>query len=117
MEAHSRAGMAHGPKLLHWAVAIGFAVLCSGAAQAQVDVWIDPGHGGADVGTVGFGGTLEKNVTLQVSAHLFSRLAQIGYSSLLTRSSDSFPTLEQRARIANGDAPNDGNEQEESQIF
>lgn len=102
---------------LRFAATLLTTALSEAPAVAQVDVWIDPGHGLTDPGNIGFGGTQEKIVTLQVAAHLFARLGQIGYSSLLTRSSDSYPSLDQRARIANGDAPNDGNQQEESQIF
>jgi N-acetylmuramoyl-L-alanine amidase len=105
------------PPCLPAAAALSLAMLVVAPSWAQIDVWIDPGHGGTDPGNTGFGGTLEKNVNLQVAGHLFSRLGAIGYSSDLTHRGDSYPTLPLRASIANGDAPNDGNVQEECQIF
>lgn len=75
------------------------------SAVAQVDVWIDPGHGGDDPGNLGISGDpakYEKNIALQVSNLLHSRLGQLGFSSFLTRTGDIFWTLEERAWIASG---------------
>ncbi len=71
---------------------------------------IDPGHGGKDNGAVathvidGKSITLkEKNVTLQVSLKLRDRLktAYPDKKILMTRDSDTYPTLEDRVAIAN----------------
>jgi len=51
-------------------------------------VVIDPGHGGADPGTVGFRGTLEKNISLTVAKRLTYFFQQAGAHVLLTRKSD-----------------------------
>jgi N-acetylmuramoyl-L-alanine amidase len=71
---------------------------------------IDPGHGGKDGGAVGsvtINGKqtklLEKDVTLDVSKRLYTRLraAYPDKQVLLTRDDDSYPTLEDRVLIAN----------------
>ena len=59
---------------------------------------IDPGHGGADPGTVGRSGTLEKTITLQTALELARLLRASGrYEVLLTRSDDRFVSLAERA--------------------
>lgn len=90
------------------------------ASPAFVDVWIDPGHGGADPGNPGFSGLpdgREKVINLEVSNVLNSRLGQIGYSSLLTRNGDNNPTRVRRADMAAGLASNDLGQQEVGQMF
>jgi N-acetylmuramoyl-L-alanine amidase len=71
---------------------------------------VDPGHGGKDSGASGThtvkGRTftlLEKDVTLRVSRdlHALLRAAYPDKQVLLTRSGDTFPTLEDRAVFAN----------------
>jgi N-acetylmuramoyl-L-alanine amidase len=71
---------------------------------------VDPGHGGRDSGAVGThtvnGKTLtsvEKDITLAVSRDLSARL-KAAYPEkriLLTRTGDTYPTLEERVNIAN----------------
>lgn len=78
--------------------------------RAQVVVWIDPGHGGWEPGAVGINGDAppnEEHLTLQVSSVLQSRLAQIGWLSLMTRNSDIYWTKTRRTQIAAGQRPND----------
>lgn len=102
-------------------VAVCWAITPATGAWAQTDVWIDPGHGGGDNGNPGFDGIAthqEKFVCLLQSQSLNSRLAQIGYTSLLTRNSDNnYPSLEQRALMAIGQLANDLGEQEDGQMF
>src|SRR5437870_1162056 len=89
-------------------------------AAAQIDVWIDPGHGGTDAGNRGFDGVAthrEKHVTFDVSTVLSSRLGQVGYSSLLTRNSDHNVSPEDRAAMASGAIPNDLLQQEAGQML
>ena len=63
---------------------------------------IDPGHGGADAGTRGPEGTLEKDVTLGVALRLQAAIQRrLGLRVVLTRSGDTTVTLDQRAAIAN----------------
>lgn len=51
-------------------------------------VVIDPGHGGNDPGTIGYSGTLEKDVALAISKKLFVFFQQSGAKVLLTRERD-----------------------------
>ncbi len=61
---------------------------------------IDPGHGGKDPGCMGKGGTKEKNVVLSVAKKLKSSLDVAGYKTYLTRSTDEFLKLADRAEFA-----------------
>lgn len=63
---------------------------------------LDPGHGGDANGTEGRGGTLEKNVTLQVSRRLKALIeSRLGLRVVLTRDDDRTLDQDQRAAIAN----------------
>jgi len=65
-------------------------------------VIIDPGHGGKDSGAVGQNGTMEKDVVLNVARELKNIIDKRGeIKAVLTRDSDIFIPLYQRARIAN----------------
>jgi N-acetylmuramoyl-L-alanine amidase len=86
-------------------------------AQA-VDVWLDAGHGGGDTGTPGYDHVrVEKNIALQVSAHTYSALTNLGYSVYLTRLSDYYVTLGDRARMASGDLANINGDRAICQLF
>lgn len=74
-------------------------------------VLIDPGHGGRDPGTVGSyienGKTIpvyEKNIALTVSLALDELLRKTypDKKIILTRSGDTYPSLEERVEMANG---------------
>ncbi len=63
---------------------------------------IDAGHGGADVGTRGPEGTLEKDITLSMARRLQAAIQRrLGLRVVLTRSGDAGVTLDERAAIAN----------------
>lgn len=63
---------------------------------------IDPGHGGDANGTEGPAGTLEKNVTLQVSRRLKALIeSRLGLRVVLTRDDDRTLDQDQRAAVAN----------------
>ncbi|MCL4475586.1 MAG: N-acetylmuramoyl-L-alanine amidase [Nitrospirae bacterium] len=65
-------------------------------------IMIDPGHGGADSGTVGKLGTREKDITLDIAKRLKERLKKQGYSNvLLTREEDITLPLNKRVELAN----------------
>jgi N-acetylmuramoyl-L-alanine amidase len=66
-----------------------------------VDVVLDPGHGGDDLGAQGYAGILEKDVTLSVATKTRARLSELGLSSALTRERDEFLPLSTRTKIAN----------------
>lgn len=66
-----------------------------------VTVVIDPGHGGEDPGAVGRGGSLEKNVTLEIARRLKAKIdATPNMRALLTRDGDYFIPLGQRVAKA-----------------
>lgn len=55
----------------------------------EVDVVVDPGHGGpVDTGAVGSNGLAEKEINLKVSLAIHEILGERGISSLLTRTGD-----------------------------
>ena len=64
---------------------------------------IDPGHGGRDYGAPGYlKGVHEKDVALQISRRLAKKIRQeLECQVFMTRSSDSYLTLEERTAIAN----------------
>lgn len=63
-------------------------------------VVIDPGHGGQDSGTMKTG-LVEKELTLDVAHRVERLLQQRGLATLLTRSDDSYISLQERATVAN----------------
>ncbi|MGB6487279.1 MAG: N-acetylmuramoyl-L-alanine amidase [Steroidobacteraceae bacterium] len=67
----------------------------------DIIVAVDAGHGGQDPGTIGRGGTEEKNVTLAIARLLAQRIdEQRGMRAVLTRNSDIFIPLRDRMLIA-----------------
>jgi len=62
---------------------------------------IDPGHGGEDRGAVGAGNLFEKDVVLSVALEVEEILGQKGYEVVLSRESDAFVPLAERAALAN----------------
>jgi len=64
-------------------------------------VVIDAGHGGHDPGTIGRSGLREKSVNLDVANRLCKLLRNEGVKVIMTRSTDRFIPLEERAQIAN----------------
>lgn len=74
--------------------------------EGKIRVVIDPGHGGSDPGTLGKdkdGNTVmqEKNPNLSISIGVYNILSAAGYDVIMTRYDDSYPSLKQRADIAN----------------
>lgn len=62
---------------------------------------LDPGHGGADPGTVGVSGVYEKHITLSMARELKGALERTGrYQVVLTRERDIFVSLRKRVEIA-----------------
>src|SRR5690606_13645230 len=61
---------------------------------------IDPGHGGRDEGAAGANGTLEKDLTLNAALLLGEKLKKAGFNVILTRSSDEYVSLQDRAELA-----------------
>ena len=65
-------------------------------------VVIDPGHGGRDTGAIGPSGVKEKDVVLDIGLRLKRMIeTSLGVRAVMTRSTDVFLPLEERAAIAN----------------
>jgi N-acetylmuramoyl-L-alanine amidase len=69
--------------------------------DARHVVAIDAGHGGVDPGTIGKGGTHEKDITLAMARELKARLEATGrYRVIMTRDRDIFLPLRDRFGVA-----------------
>ena len=79
-------------------------VVSGGLAAGRPIVVIDPGHGGRDPGAVSVSGQIaEKQLTLALARELRDRLVDRGRVRVaLTRDSDRFLSLEERAGVARG---------------
>ena len=64
-----------------------------------VSIVIDPGHGGYDPGAIG-GKVNEKDVALAISLLVRDKLEDEGYNVVMTRSADTYPSLQDRVDIA-----------------
>lgn len=64
-------------------------------------VVVDAGHGGHDSGTRGGTGLLEKDVNLDISQRLQADLQALGADVVMTRTDDTFVSLQDRCDIAN----------------
>jgi len=63
---------------------------------------IDPGHGGKDPGSVGYKGTKEKDIVLDVSKRLARKIQKnLRIKTVLTRDEDVFVRLQDRTKFAN----------------
>lgn len=76
------------------------ALASGGEAVSEVDVVLDPGHGGVQPGATGPGGLAEKGPNLSVALLLATALEQRGYTTLLTRTSDYQVSLATRGAFA-----------------
>jgi len=64
-------------------------------------VVLDAGHGGVDPGTIGIGGTFEKDITLAMTREIKRQLEATGrYKAVLTRDEDIFVRLRERVARA-----------------
>ncbi len=70
-------------------------------------IFVDPGHGGHDVGTQSMTKPRyqEKSLNLVTARYLRDYLQYLGYSVILSRDEDSFVSLEQRSSFANAQKP------------
>jgi N-acetylmuramoyl-L-alanine amidase len=62
---------------------------------------LDPGHGGAQAGTVSVSGASEKEITLDLALRLRRLLLDASFEVFLTREADATMSLEQRVAFAN----------------
>ena len=70
------------------------------AAQNDIIVVLDPGHGGYDVGATA-GGILEKDVNWKIATRVKEILdAEQGITAIMSRAENECPTLAERAKVA-----------------
>jgi N-acetylmuramoyl-L-alanine amidase len=89
--------------------ACGLLASCSSVEQARVNdtsrtfttVVVDAGHGGRDNGAFRRYGGAEKEATLDVATRLARKLRESQFHTVMTRSSDVFVPLDERAAISN----------------
>jgi N-acetylmuramoyl-L-alanine amidase len=84
------------PQLLREMVA----VAASGPSLLGKRIVIDPGHGGADLGTE-YAGTAEADLTWDLATRLEGRFTALGVRTVLTRGPNNGASDEQRAALAN----------------
>lgn len=68
-------------------------------------VWVDPGHGGHDPGAV-FAGMTESEIVLDIAKQMALFAPEFAIKMALTRTTDEFVTLKERALMANIDGSN-----------
>lgn len=85
-------------------IVLAWLALTVAAAAAETirysHVVIDAGHGGKDGGSV-WNGLIEKKLCLDVAKRVETALKSKGLKTVMTRRTDTFVELDQRARIAN----------------
>lgn len=81
-------------KLRNWLHAVGFS---EKFPLANMSIILDPGHGGFDPGSTAISGEFEKDLTLRASLAIQDYLRSRGATVFLTRTDDTFVTLENRA--------------------
>ena len=62
---------------------------------------IDPGHGGIDPGAIGFSGSYEKDINMEITKKLKEKLKSNGYKVISTRDNDESVDNLLRAEMAN----------------
>lgn len=67
----------------------------------NIEIVIDPGHGGNDPGTTSVSGKFEKDINLQIAEKLFTELQKMGYGVVLTRTDDEYLKHMDRVNMAN----------------
>jgi N-acetylmuramoyl-L-alanine amidase len=76
-------------------------ILSSKKNKGEKTVVLDPGHGGEDLGAVGYNGIREKSYVLDVARRVKENLSAKGITVVLTRNEDRFVPLGTRTRLAN----------------
>lgn len=75
------------------------------SSNGEVLIVIDPGHGGSDPGAIGYKDgkedARESNITLDISKKLDANLKSAGIKTVMTRTTDEFIGLAERAEFAN----------------
>lgn len=76
------------------------ALPCPESALDGVNIFIDAGHGGNELGAIGCLGDYEKNINLMIAAELREILCLMGANVYMSREDDSFVSLEDRVKMA-----------------
>jgi len=91
-----------GEQLRDWLDGVSLVRAAGGAPENRTLVVVDAGHGGFDHGAVGLTGTREADIALQIALRTASGLEErLGIEVILTRSTDVFVPLRERAALAN----------------
>jgi len=95
-------------------VLVALTLLCvdrTDTIAADIDIWVDPGHGGGDVGAPGFDQAYpEKVATLEIATKVHNLLRTAAFMTFMTRYEDDYPTLADRVAMANGFEANEAGE-------
>lgn len=75
-------------------------LLAAPLSALAATVLIDPGHGGSDPGAIGVTGLYEKEVNLDIALKVRDELQSRGYKVIMTRSTDTYLSLQERIAIA-----------------
>lgn len=75
-------------------------LIAAGMLYSPVQVVIDPGHGGSDVGAQ-YNGRYEKDDNLEIALLVCENLRDMGIEACLTRDDDKFVELKDRCALAN----------------
>jgi len=91
-----------GEQLRDWLDGVSLVRAAGGAPASRTLVVVDAGHGGFDHGAVGLTGTREADVALQIALRTAKGLEErLGIEVILTRDTDVFVPLRERAALAN----------------
>ncbi|WP_200967326.1 N-acetylmuramoyl-L-alanine amidase [Insulibacter thermoxylanivorax] len=75
-------------------------LLVSPLTAGAATVLLDPGHGGSDPGAIGVTGLYEKEVNLDIALKVRDELERRGYDVIMTRTTDTYLSLQERIMIA-----------------
>jgi len=66
----------------------------------NLNIFIDPGHGGSELGALGCLGDKEKDINLQIANELKTKLSEMGANVFMSRECDGFVSLDDRVKMA-----------------
>jgi len=69
-------------------------------ALQGLNIFVDPGHGGSELGAIGCLGDKEKDINLQIAGELKNILTLMGANVFMSRECDGFVSLEDRVKMA-----------------
>ncbi|MHB9026142.1 MAG: N-acetylmuramoyl-L-alanine amidase [Armatimonadota bacterium] len=81
---------------------MGVSILVGAFSLADMCIVLDAGHGGSAPGAIGYNGTLEKDINLDVVLRTARLLQATGATVHLTRTTDTDVSLDARPALANG---------------